>query len=59
MSIKKSGIGSIVKVPEEVRKRNGKKVSTSVSTNNVAQIKSLVRNGYIPESISHTFIKHF
>ncbi len=52
------GIGSIVKVPEEVRKRGGKKVSTSVSTNNVIQLKSLAMNGYIPESISHTFIKH-
>ena len=56
---RKGGLGSIVKVPEEVRKRNGKKVSTSVSTNNLTQIKSLVTNGYIPESISHTFIKHF
>ena len=52
------GIGTIVKVPEEVKLRGGKKVSTSVSTNNAIQLKSLAMNGYIPESISHTFVKH-
>lgn len=55
---RKGGIGSIVKVPEAVKLRGGKKVSTSVSTNNVMQLKSLMMNGYIPESILHTFIKH-
>lgn len=55
---RKGGIGSIVKVPEVVRNLGGKTVSTSVSTNNAVQLKSLTMNGYIPESISHTFIKH-
>lgn len=55
---RKGGIGSIVKVPQAVRERGGKKVRTSVSTNNPAQVRSLIMNGYIPESIIHTFIKH-
>ncbi|MCI8482856.1 MAG: hypothetical protein HFH41_00785 [Lachnospiraceae bacterium] len=53
-----SGMGAIVKVPEEVKKRGGKKVRTNVSTNNLPQIRNLIINGYIPESISHIFIKH-
>lgn len=56
---RKGGIGAVVKAPAEVKKRNGKKLSTSVSTNNIAQVKSLVMNGYILENITHTFIKHF
>lgn len=56
---RKGGIGAIIKAPEEVRNRNGKKLSTSVSTNNPAQIKAMALNGYIPENITHTFIKHF
>lgn len=59
LNYRKGGIGTVVKVPDTVKKLGGKKVSTSVSTNNVVQIKSLIKNGYIPESISHTFIKHF
>lgn len=55
---RKGGLGAVVKVPEAVRLRDGKRVSTSVSSNNIKQVKSLVMNGYIPESISHTFTKH-
>lgn len=53
-----SGIGTVVKVPEEVEKRGGKKVRTNVSTNNLPQMRNLIANGYIPEGISHIFIKH-
>lgn len=56
---RKGGIGSVIKVPEEVKKRGGKKVSSNVSSNNIMQVKSLIMNGYRPESITHTFIKHF
>lgn len=55
---RRGGIGSIVKVPQAVRERGGKKGRTSVSTNNPGQVRSLIMNGYIPESIIHTFIKH-
>ena len=55
---RKGGIGSIVKVPEYVRYLNGKTVETSVSTNNPAQIRNLISWGYVPEGITHTFIKH-
>lgn len=55
---RRGGIGSIVKVPQAVRERGGKKGRRSVSTNNPGQVRSLIMNGYIPESIIHTFIKH-
>lgn len=53
-----TGLGTVVKVPEEVKKRGGRSVHTSVSSNNPAQLRNLVVNGYVPESISHIFIKH-
>ena len=56
---RKGGIGSVIKVPEEVKKKGGKKVSSNVSSNNIMQVKALILNGYRPESITHTFIKHF
>lgn len=55
---RKGGIGTVVKVPQVVQAYGGKSVSTNVSSNNPAQIRNLILNGYIPESITHTFIKH-
>ncbi len=55
---RKGGIGTVVKVPEVVRKLGGKRLSVSVSTNNIGQIRNLICNGYVPEEIIHTFIKH-
>ncbi len=55
---RKGGIGTIVKVPETVRELGGKSVDTHVSTNNPAQIRNLISNGYMPEEITHTFVKH-
>lgn len=54
----KGGLGTVVKVPQAVKERGGKKVRASVSTNNIFQLRALTMNGYIPESIIHTFIKH-
>lgn len=53
-----TGLGTVVKVPEEVKKRGGRSVRTGVSSNNPAQLRNLVVNGYVPEGISHIFIKH-
>ena len=55
---RKGGIGTVVKVPDAVKTRGGTSVSTHVSTNNPAQIRNLIRNGYIIEDIVHTFVKH-
>ncbi|MBQ8172187.1 MAG: hypothetical protein IJZ95_09380 [Oscillospiraceae bacterium] len=55
---RKGGIGTVVKVPEAVKARGGISVSTHVSTNNPAQIRNLIRNGYVIEDIAHTFVKH-
>jgi len=55
---RKGGIGTVVKVPQVVQAYGGKSVSTNVSSNNPTQIRNLILNGYIPESITHTFIKH-
>lgn len=52
-------MGTYAKLQDEVKKRGGKKISTSVSTNNITQIRALSTKGYIPEAITHTFIKHF
>lgn len=54
----RGGLGAVVKVPEVVKFLGGKSVSADVSTNNIKQVKSLVMNGYIPEAITHTFVKH-
>lgn len=55
---RKGGIGTTVKVPQVVKEYGGKSVSTSVSSNNPAQIRNLIMNGFLPEGITHTFIKH-
>ncbi|WP_434309619.1 hypothetical protein [Hominifimenecus sp. rT4P-3] len=55
---RKGGIGMVIKVPEEVKRRGGKKLITSVSSNNVVQVRSLIQNGYIPEKIHYVYIKH-
>lgn len=54
----KGGIGAVVKVPEVVKRLGGREVSTNVSSNNPAQLRNLIMNGYTPECITHIFIKH-
>ncbi len=55
---RKSGIGIIQKEPEITRKLGGKRLVTSVSSNNVGQLKALIMNGYKPYAIDHVLIKH-
>lgn len=55
---RKSGFGSVYKAPDLVRGRNGKKLITSVSSNNIVQVRALLSNGYLPDKINHVFIKH-
>lgn len=55
---RKSGTGIIQKEPEIVRKLGGKRLVTSVSSNNVGQLKALIMNGYRPYAIDHVLIKH-
>lgn len=55
---RRSGTGIIQKEPEITRKLGGKRLVTSVSSNNVGQLKALIMNGYRPYAIDHVLIKH-
>ena len=55
---RKSGLGIVQKEPEITRKLGGKRLVTSVSSNNVGQLKALVMNGYKPYAIDHVLVKH-
>lgn len=55
---RKSGIGIIQKEQEITKSLGGKRVVTTVSSNNVGQFKALIMNGYKPYAIEHIFIKH-
>ena len=55
---RKSGLGIIQKEPEITQKLGGKRLVTSVSSNNVGQLKALIMNGYKPYAIDHVLVKH-
>ncbi|MBQ8951837.1 MAG: hypothetical protein IJ065_11920 [Eubacterium sp.] len=55
---RKSGMGIIQKEQEIVKSLGGKKVITSVSSNNANQLKALILNGYMPYGVDHIFVKH-
>ena len=55
---RKSGTGIVQKEPEITRKLGGKRLVTSVSSNNVGQLKALIMNGYKPYAIEHVLVKH-
>lgn len=55
---RRSGLGIIQKEQEITRKLGGKRLITSVSSNNVSQLKALILNGYRPYAIDHVLIKH-
>jgi hypothetical protein len=55
---RRSGTGIIQKEPEITRKLGGKRLVTSVSSNNVGQLKALIMNGYRPYAIDHVLVKH-
>lgn len=53
-----SGLGLVQKEQEIVREMGGKRLYTTVSTNNVGQLKALVFNGYSPAKVTRVFVKH-
>lgn len=53
-----SGLGLVQKEQDIVKSLGGKKLYTSVSSNNVSQLKALIVNGYIPIKITKVFVKH-
>ncbi len=53
-----SGLGLVQKEQEIVRERGGKRLYTTVSTNNVGQLKALVFNGYSLAKVTRVFVKH-
>ena len=55
---RKTGLGIVQKEQEIVKELGGKKVVTSVSSNNVSQFKALIINGYVPVKIEQVFVKH-
>lgn len=55
---RKSGLGIVQKEQEIVKGLGGKKVLTAVSSNNAAQVRALISNGYITTHIEHVFVKH-
>lgn len=55
---RKTGLGIVQKEQEIVKSLGGKKVVTSVSSNNVGQFKALIVNGYVPVKIEQVFVKH-
>lgn len=55
---KKTGLGIIQKEQEITRSLGGKRVITSVSSNNVGQFRALIMNGYKPYAVDHVLIRH-
>lgn len=53
-----SGLGIVQKEPEITRLLGGKRLVTSVSSNNLNQLKALIMNGYRPYAIDHVLVKH-
>ncbi|MBO6231124.1 MAG: hypothetical protein J6O50_11225 [Ruminiclostridium sp.] len=53
-----TGLGIVQKEPEITRMLGGKRLITSVSSNNVGQLKALIMNGYRPYAIDHILVKH-
>ena len=55
---RKGGLGAVQMEQEIVKKLGAKYLETTVSSNNVGQLKALIVNGYVPISINHVFAKH-
>ncbi len=54
----KTGLGTVLKEMEYVKNLGGKKVYTSVSSNNIRQLRNLIINGYIPTGVDHVFVRY-
>lgn len=53
-----TGLGIVNREMEITKNLGGKKLLTSVSSNNANQLKVLVSNGYVPRKVEHVLIKH-
>ena len=53
-----TGLGIVQKEPEITARLGGKRLVTSVSSNNLGQLKALIMNGYKPYAIDHVLVKH-
>lgn len=51
-------MGTVLKEMEYVKNLGGKKVYTSVSSNNIRQLRNLIINGYIPTGVDHVFVRY-
>ena len=43
---------------EYVRGLGGKRIRTSVSSNNIRQFRNLIINGYLPVGVKHVFTRY-
>lgn len=51
-------INMTYKLVDEVIKRNGKKLTTDISSNNIASLKSRINNGFNYEYTTYVYVKH-
>ncbi|SEQ17613.1 hypothetical protein SAMN02910369_01327 [Lachnospiraceae bacterium NE2001] len=54
----KTGLGTVLKEMEYVRGLGGKRIRTSVSSNNIRQFRNLIINGYLPVGVKHVFTRY-
>ena len=53
-----TGLGIVEKEMDIVSAMGGKKIYSSVSSNNPTQLRAMCINGYIPVGINHVLVKH-
>ena len=53
-----TGLGIVEKEMDIVNDIGGKKIYSSVSSNNPTQLRAMCINGYVPVGINHVFVKH-
>ncbi|MGN0909442.1 MAG: hypothetical protein ACI4NA_07445 [Succinivibrio sp.] len=58
MKFRHTGIGINNQTPEIVKRLGGRKLVIGVSTNNMSQIRAVVRSGFFPIRANHVYIKH-
>ncbi len=58
MKFRHTGLGINNQTPEIVKRLGGRKLVIGVSTNNMSQIRAVVRSGFFPIRANHVYIKH-
>lgn len=53
-----TGLGIVEKEMDIVRELGGKKLFSSVSSNNPVQLRAMCINGYVPVGINHVLVRH-